>query len=310
MVKHKNKKMVNKIVTAYKYGDSLELTSALGSSDLVMMKLNKDSMVNKVTGEIVDVHHITSRADPENYVSLRHTFKQLRRLIGTNFRGGKSELWITLTYKTKMTDPQKLYSDFKQFIKRIRKLTKRYIAYIVIIEPQASGSFHAHLLLKTLDDSHLYISNKDCSEAWRQGFVNVRRLKNTDNVSSYVMAYVTDVDLNNLDDSFDSKRSKKIIKGGRLSLYPIGMQIYRRSRKGIKDPIKMKGMRDSIKKDIGIDNADPQFYSSFNIQEKSGEKMNIETEFYSIREAKLQLAIEKVKNLKNKKAKHTRQDNA
>lgn len=199
-----NKKQIDdeSSVTAHVYGDTVEMSTALGGTP-VMKKLNRDEMVNRQTGEITEIHHVTSRADPKNYESLRATFKRLKRLIGANFRGGRSELWCTLTYKdSPMKDPSRLYADFKRMMRRIRRLTGKYIAYIVVIEPQASGSLHAHLLLKTIDHSRLYIPNKQLAKAWGQGFVNVRRLSDSDNISAYVMAYLTDVDLNNLEGEF------------------------------------------------------------------------------------------------------------
>ena len=232
---HKEKKQINSeaFVTAHVYGDTIEMTTSLGGTP-VMQKVSKDKMVNRVTGELKKIHHVTSRADPKNYESLRQTFKRLKRLIGTNFKGGYSELWATLTYKdSPMVDPNRLYNDFKRMMRRLRRLVGKYLAYIVIIEPQSSGSLHAHLLLKTLDGSRLYIANKDLATAWGQGFVNVKRLSDSDNVASYVMAYVSNIDLNNLEGKFsnasNTKLPKRIVKGGRLALYPINMQIYRLS---------------------------------------------------------------------------------
>lgn len=282
-----NKKQINdeSPVTAHIYGDTIELSTALGGTP-VMQKVSRDKMVNRVTGEITEVHHITSRADPKNYESLRATFKRLKRLIGANFQGGYSELWCTLTYKNSpMTDSKRLYADFKRMMRRLRKFVGKYLAYIVIIEPQASGSLHAHLLLKTLDRSRLYIPNEKLAEAWGQGFVNVKRLSDADNVASYVMAYVSNVDLNNLEGQVrldkDENLPKRIIKGGRLSLYSIGMQIYRRSRRGIHEAMKLKESKRAIKEKYHISTT-PDYYRKFEIKCKSGEDpFEIETEYYS-----------------------------
>lgn len=291
-------------VTAHIYGDTVELSTALGGTP-VMRRLNKNEMVNRYTGEIVEIHHVTSRADPKNYESLRATFKRLKRLIGANFRGGRSELWCTLTYKdSPMKDPSRLYADFKRMIRKLRKLLGKYLAYIVVIEPQASGSLHAHLLLKTLDGSQLYIANSDLRKAWGQGFVNVRRLSDSDNVSAYVMAYVSDVDLNNLEGEFnnnDQNTPKRIIKGGRLSLYPIGMQIYRRSRYGIKEATKIKDTKKNIKSKYHIDGAKPSYYRKIDIKHKADENpIEIETEYYSRKKAKIAAAIAKINRNCNK----------
>lgn len=301
---HKKKEINSKsFVTAHIYGDTVEMSTALGGTP-VMQKVSRDKMVNRVTGEITEVHHVTSRADPKNYRSLKDTFKRLKRLIGTNFRGGRSELWVTLTYReSPMKNPDRLYKDFKRMMRRIRKIVGKYLAYIVIIEPQASGSLHAHLLLKTLDGSKLYIENNVLAKAWGQGFVNVRRLGSADNVSAYVMAYVSDVDLSNLEGkSKDKTAPKRIVKGGRLALYPIGMQIYRRSRQGIKEPIKIKGVKKKIKEKFNISNATPDYYRKFEIKRESGEDpFEIEIEFYSRKKAKLAAAIAKINKKTSKK---------
>lgn len=284
-------------VTAHVYGDTIEFSTALGGTP-VMRKLNKDKMLNIKTGKIVSIHHVTSRADPKNYESLRATFKRLKRLIGANFYGGKSELWLTLTYKkSPMTDPSRLYSDFKRFMRRLRKITGKDLAYILVVEPQASGSLHGHILMKTLDKSNLFIENSKVAKAWGQGFVNVRRLKDSDNVGSYLIAYLTDVDLNNLEGDFGEKEgtSKKIIKGGRLGLYPVGMQIYRHSRKGIRQPLKLKDTKESIQKKYSLEGLSPDYYRKFEIIKREDlEPFEIETEYYSRKKAGLKQAVAKI----------------
>ncbi len=290
----KSKKSIknDQMVSAYHYGDTVEMATALGGQP-VMRKVNKDIMVNRITGEIKEMHHVDNRADPKNYESLRATFKRLKRLIGANFAGGSSELWITLTYReSPMTDSKRLYADFKRMMRRLRRLTGKELAYIAVIEPQASGSLHAHLLLKTLDQSRLYIANKDLATAWGQGFVNVKRLKDSDNVGAYLMAYLADIDLNNLDGDFNKKsQSKKIIKGGRLSLYPIGMQIYRRSRQGIVQPTRIIAEKREIKKDFDLGESD--YYRAFTIK-KGDANFDIETEYYSISKSKIQKALKRI----------------
>ena len=284
-------------VTAHIYGDTIEISTALGGVP-VMRKISKDEMMNIKTGEVVRVHHIESRADPKNYQSLRATFKRLKRLIGTNFSGGKSELWLTLTYReSPMTDPDRLYSDFRRFMRRLRTLTGKKLAYILVVEPQASGSFHGHILMKTIDRSTLYIENEVVRRAWGQGFVNGRRLKDSDNIGADLMAYLTDIDLNNLEGSFNKEKnsSKKIIKGGRLGLYPVHMRIYRTSRQGIKQPLKLKDTKEGIQKKYNLEGLLPEYYRKFEIIKKEDlEPFEIETEYYSRKKAELKRAMAKI----------------
>ncbi|MBI1698615.1 replicative protein [Lactobacillus crispatus] len=289
------------LVTAHVYGDTVEMSTSLGGIP-VMQKLNKDEMINRITGKVVQIYHATSRADPKNYESLRATFKRLKRLIGANFQGGRSELWLTLTYKdSPMTDSDRLYKDFKRFIRRLRAKTDKELAYIVVIEPQASGSLHAHTLLKTLDKSRLYIANADVAKAWGQGFVNVRRLKDSDNVGAYLMAYLSDVDLNNLEgEKVSNNAPKKIIKGGRLGLYPVGMQIYRHSRKGIVQATKLTGSKAKIKQKYNLSGVTPDYYRSFDVVRRRGKTFTIESEFYSRKKAELKKALQEIKNSSKK----------
>ncbi|NRO25137.1 hypothetical protein IMAU30115_01784 [Lactobacillus helveticus] len=211
-----------------------------------------------------------------------------------------------MTYKNSpMTEPNKLYSDFKRMMRRLRRLVGKYLAYIVVIEPQASGSLHAHLLLNTIDGSRLYIANSDLRKAWGQGFVNVKRLSDSDNVASYVMAYVSDIDLNNLEGKLsndsNTKLTKRIIKGGRLGLYPVGMQIYRRSKRGIREPTKLKGTKRTIKERYNINDAMPSYYREMKIKRNNDdETFTIETEYYNREKAKLEKALQKIKNYSEK----------
>ncbi|PEG82155.1 replicative protein, partial [Lactobacillus sp. UMNPBX16] len=57
------------------------------------------------------------------------------------------------------------------------------------------------------------------AEKCGQGITKTKRLSDSDNVSAYLMAYLTNVDLDNLEGDFTktSDRPKKIVKGGRLA---------------------------------------------------------------------------------------------
>ncbi len=114
----------------------------------------------------------------------------------------------------------------------------------------------------------------------------------------------SDVDLNNLEGDFNksTKTPKKLVKGGRLGLYPIGMQIYRsrRSRRGIVQPAKFKGRKKDIKQKYQIDVL-PEYYRSFDVKHcEDGETFTIQTEYYSRKKAKLEKALQKIKNYSEK----------
>lgn len=274
-------------VSATIAGDSIKITTALGNKNPTMIKFDKDSMLNTKTGELVKIKHAKSRTDPKNLRSLRRTFEKIRLLINANFSGGKNQLFVTLTYRNSpMRDTLKLYNDFKIFMARLRNKIESKVAYIVVIEPTAKGGWHAHCLLKRLDKKSFFISNQDLASLWRQGFVNVRRIKQSDNIAMYLSAYLSDVDLNNLSDDVGCNKPKKIIKGGRLSFYPPGMRIYRTSREGIRQPIKIKGYKEDIQNKYNLPVAMPDYYKKFDLIRSDG-VYTIEVEYYSRKKAKI-----------------------
>jgi len=242
-------------------------------------KLDKDRYVDIATGEIREFEHSENRQ--QNYNSLRQTFKKLRYLINNNFIGKANELHITLTYRENVTDTKRLYKDFDKFMKRLRYFYKGYstIDYLSVIEPHASGVWHAHLLLRVNDLPKVYIKSKDLEDLWGQGFVKIKSLKNVDNIGAYLSAYLADIDLDEVKDKdtafkvasegceiktklVDGKE-KKFIKGGRLHMYPPGMNLYRKS-KGIVPPDREEIRYKDIKKIVG--SAKPHYQKSYHIE--------------------------------------------
>lgn len=241
-----------------------------------IQKLDKDRYVDLRTGEIEEFEHIRTRKD--SYNSLRQTFKKLRYLINNNFSGCGNELHVILTYAENMTDTKRLYADFKRFMTRLKRKYKNIssIDYISVIEPQERGAWHSHLLLRFNEIDRVYIENSVLANLWGQGFVTIRSLKDVDNIGAYLSAYLSDVELSdeNIMRAYENKntivvrqvdgREKKFIKGGRLHLYPPGMNLFRRS-KGIEYPERERMKYKEFKKIVG--SAKPTFEKSFNIEE-------------------------------------------
>lgn len=238
-------------------------------------KLDKDRYVDISTGEIREFEHSENRQ--QNYNSLRQTFKKLRYLINNNFIGQANELHITLTYKENMTDTKQLYKDFKYFVERLRTKYKNQssIDYLSVVEPQGRGAWHCHMLIKFNDLDKVYIKNKDLRETWGNGFVKIKSLKDVDNIGAYLSAYLTDIELTEetalkaiAEESEVVIREvdgqeKKFVKGGRLHMYPPGMNLYRKS-KGIYPPVREDVRYKDIKKIVG--SAKPHYQKSYHIE--------------------------------------------
>ena len=203
------------------------------------------------TGEIKDVTHHTTRKD--NRKGLYKTFANARALINTNVTDVLKVRWCTLTYADNMTDPRQLYKDFRDFNKRFQRYCQReglgHPEYIVMMEPQGRGAWHAHLLYIWQDRHAPYIPNSVFAEIWGHGFVKIKRLANVDNVGAYLTAYLGDMELSECDpnnihgevkqveilNDNGEKVKKCIIKGARLNLYPADFKMIRHST-GIKKP--------------------------------------------------------------------------
>lgn len=244
------------------------------NNQLNIKRLDNENYIVLSTGEQKKFKKSNKRLD--NLNSFRQTFKKLRYLINNNFTGLKNELFVTLTYAENMTDTKRLYFDLKNFLKRLRyeyrHLSK--IDYIIVIEPQKRGAWHAHILLKFIDVENIYIENKDMAKIWGFGFVNVRAISTmgVDNIGAYLTAYLTDLPVDNINDKkFDKFKNnihlKKVnnkyyLKGERLKLYPKGMNFYRCSR-GIKYPDRFKIPYSDIKKYVGDSKPTYSFLKTF-----------------------------------------------
>lgn len=200
------------------------------------------------TGEVKQFeNHADNRT--ENIRNLQKTFHELADLINANVYPSNADncRFITLTYAENMRIPEQLYHDFANFNKRFKrymiKMEYKY-EYIVVLEAQQRGAFHLHCIY-IFDKRAPYIQNDVLAKIWGKGFVNVRSLnRSIDNIGRYLTAYLSDmlVDENSelspdiLGGEIKEMNGKRIVKGARLKMIPVGTRIYRYSR-GIKKPI-------------------------------------------------------------------------
>ena len=257
-----------KIVKTYIYGDTIEMTTANGRQEQAIKVIEGKRYVNLETGEIHDMD-TSNNSRFDNLKSTKQTMKKLRRIIAHNFTGGKNQLWITLTYRDHVTEPAIVYMDFKALIRRIRSQLGN-IDYITVTEPQASGRWHLHVLLK--NDSELTIPNNDLAKMWGKGFTKTKRLKRADKVGNYLIAY-----LSNLQIGDEGSQNKSIVKGARLYMYPKGIRIYRTSR-GIEKPLEITTTKAELMKTYKI-NSPPTFSRTTKHETHYGVK-EYTTEFY------------------------------
>jgi hypothetical protein len=251
-----------------------------------IIRVDKDHYKRIGSDEIYEFQHIENRGEDKK--SLKVTFHKIRLLINNNFKGLSNELHITLTYAENMKDTEKLYKDIVLFIKKL-KYKYGKLEYLIIIEPQERGAFHAHVLIKFTEKDKIYIPSNELAKIWGHGFIKIKSIKGVDNIGVYLSAYLTDVVLE--DDTINKNekvkfatidgKTKRIIKGARVRLYPPGINIYRHS-KGIVFPEQTEMKYSEFKRIVG--NLTPDYSKTVYIQNDDGKTVQtVIYEYYNMK---------------------------
>ena len=211
-------------VTAWRYGDRIDIvyTSIPPKKTKSIEQINELEYVVLSTGEVRE-YKMTENSKNQRLVML--AMHQLRRIISGNYDPTQKQktLFITLTYAENMKDPEKLYLDFKQFIRLVRSKTGQKIEYICVREPQERGAWHCHAML--IGERNLYIKPDDLRKMWPRGRCKAERIKDVDSAGAYLCAYFCNTE----------KGAKKM---GRIEMYPKNFKFYTTSR-GIVKPEKI-----------------------------------------------------------------------
>lgn len=251
-------------------------------------KLSKTHYIVKDTGEVLEYKLSENRAQNES--SLRRTFKKIRDLINNNFSGQGNEIHLTLTYKPNMMDSKQLYNDFRIFWQKFKRRYGLDFDYISVVEPQGRGAWHCHVLIRANKLDKLFIPHEELVKIWPHGIIKIKALKGVDNIGAYLSAYLTDVELTKetlpmaVMEQKEIKtvevngQQKRYIKGGRLHLYPPGMNLYRKSR-GIVFPEAEHMKYKDLKKIVG--NATPNHSTTITIQDDERVLNRITYEHYN-----------------------------
>lgn len=263
-------------------GNVIEVTKTERNTTCHALIIDANHYMNLDTGEIGEFERCSeSRVD--NTKVLRKTFKALRSLINTNCTDPWKLRWITLTYAENMQDTERLYKDFGNFMKRFRRRFGK-CEYISVAEPQERGAWHLHLIA-IYACAAPFIPNDQLRECWGHGFVRVQSLKDIDNIGAYLSAYLADLPTDGTSGELKTCKdgsTKRIVKGGRLSMYPVGMNIYRCSR-GIKRPVEfwVEGPSDEEKRNALLQSATQTFADVYEWTDESGRFHRVEKSYYN-----------------------------
>lgn len=243
-----------------------------------IQKISAEQYINLVSGEVCDFQKSDSRAD--NTDSLRKSFRQLRDIVNCNTTDNSRIHWVTLTYAENMTDTEQLRTDFDRFWKKFRRYCQKcgftIPQYITAIEPQQRGAWHMHCII-IWDRKRPYIDNNSVfAPMWGHGFTKIQGVPDDcDNLGAYLSAYLSDMALSEDGDG----KGKKYVKGARLKLYPVGVNIFRHSR-GIKLPQSEQLCTDCIEKEKAS-SGKLTFQSSYTITDDDGNVRYISKSYYN-----------------------------
>lgn len=127
--------------------------------------------------------------------SLRIARQKIRRLVNSNAGQwtepsgsiAKSKM-LTLTFRENEKDIKKANYEFEKFIKRMNYYYRINIKYLAVVEFQKRGAIHYHLILFNMP----FIDDLKALESiWGNGKINIKALKNVDNIGAYLCKYLT-----------------------------------------------------------------------------------------------------------------------
>lgn len=243
---------LQKVVLLKSMGNIKEIAiSDKHNSGATVKPISKDKYLLYSTGEVKKFeNHALDRT--ENLRNLQKTMHCLSDLINANIYSENADFckFITFTYRENMQDSNKLYIDFRNFNKRFKRYMEKlghHYEYIITVEAQERGALHLHGIF-IFSKKAPYIENSVLADMWGLGYVSIKAFdKNIDNIGKYLTSYLADLPIDNSSNivqelmggdikeiSVNDNR-KRIIKGARLKLLPVGMRIYRYSR-GIRKP--------------------------------------------------------------------------
>jgi hypothetical protein len=126
-----------------------------------------------------------SRENREEEYKLRRgtrALNNIRRVALSNF--SQKDKFLTLTFRENLKDIEVANKELDKFLKRLRRRHPE-LKYISAVQFQKRGAIHYHLLINLP-----YVKQRELQELWGNGFIDIRKLNNVDNVGAYISRYI------------------------------------------------------------------------------------------------------------------------
>lgn len=191
----------------------------------------------------------TEDVKKENFIrSMKRTKRKIIQLVNSNFVPDKSS-FLTLTFKENIKDYDIAFSYWDKFKKKIEYHFKLKLTYLGVVEFQQRGAIHFHICLfnvPILQHDLLYrFWNDFSSKNDNFGSVNIKSLKEVDNVGAYLTHYMG----KNFSDFYDNEfKSKKRYFKSRNLREPC--QIVYDTFSSLNDSIEFNHLINSVKDNI------------------------------------------------------------
>lgn len=127
----------------------------------------------------------------DNLIKIR---SKINYLIESNYKEyGYLPIFLTFTFKENITDLIYANEQYTAFQKRFNYYVGKNLRYITIIEFQKRGAVHYHSIFFDLPISYesQERTTRLISSIWRNGFVDIERIRSAKAVAPYVCKYIT-----------------------------------------------------------------------------------------------------------------------
>lgn len=216
----------NSVAKIFRYKNSIEVVTSQSSTSGAkalskVRRYSKEEYIDTETGEVLKYNRSTDKAD--NTDAIKQSVKRIRRLILNNFTEFES-VYVTLTYDYLMRDFNGAINDFNRFLNKLKyHFGSKRFEYLRIIEPQETGSWHFHLLLKSSENGeYIRLSKDDITNLWGHGSVKLSQIYDVEGLAVYLGTFCKSSDSG-------GRKSKMQLKSSRWKYYPVGARIYSKS---------------------------------------------------------------------------------
>lgn len=142
--------------------------------------------------------YVSENYEDNRIRTLNNARTNLKRIINSNVNQyGKcvTPKFLTLTFKDNLQDLKVANNEFKKFMQRLNyyiygeKVSK--LKYSAVVEFQERGAIHYHVVMYNMK----YVPAGNINKIWDYsdyiGNINIKKIKNVDNIGNYLCKYMT-----------------------------------------------------------------------------------------------------------------------